>query len=311
MLAPSEIEAIAGLPINRDESAPQVGQTWAWRSGDGSLVGVTVLQWGRRITPPRFGCVKVRFPDGQPEAEGWVRPDRLVSRWAELDSYLAKQTAWERVSAANPAKDSPEEAAAHQVFDLLVPRRVAQIQGQISARGPVLVVHDAQHLARLTGLPESVWAQDPAGFRQSDGSTVASWTATYSVAQAVARRNSEVLLKSLDADEAHARYEAVNGIWVYESRSEGARLVASPREAEENDLSRSSGKPMRDILRQWCEGAQDLLDTNQLEIARRDLVAVRKAAWRAVQSMNRAGLTGPAEQLAHVLMRHAARGASQ
>lgn len=108
MLAPSEIEAIAGLPINRDESAPQVGQTWAWRSGDGSLVGVTVLQWGRRITPPRFGCVKVRFPDGQPEAEGWVRPDRLVSRWEELDSYLAKQAAWERVSAANPRRTAPK-----------------------------------------------------------------------------------------------------------------------------------------------------------------------------------------------------------
>lgn len=271
---------------------------------------MTVLQWGRRKIPPRFGCVKVRFPEGQPEAEGWVRPDRLVSRWEELDSYLAKQAAWERVSETNPPKDSPEEAAAHQVFDQLVPRRVAQIQGQISARGPVLVVHDSQQLAILTGLSESLWAQDPDGFRQSDGSTIASWTATYSVAQAVARRNSEALLKSVDADEEHARYQAVNGIWVYESRSEGARLVVSPREAQENDLSRSSGKPMRDILRQWCEGAQDLLDTDPLETARRDLVAVREVAWRAVRAMNRAGLTGSAEQLAHVLTRHPAEVAS-
>lgn len=294
-----DIEPIDGLPANRGAQDPHVGEVWAWRAGTGSMIGVTVLQWGLRRTSPRVAFVKVRFPDDRLPAEGWLAPCRLVSRWEDLSAYLEMQAQWELVTADNPPKDSAEEFAARTVFAELIPTRVADIDG--SSRGPILYVHDSVRMSRLTGLHEEVWAQSPSGFQLPGGPNIAPWPVTLRVAQEVARRDPQPLLQIVDAAAEQAQWEAANGRWTDWVRGQTPRMLTNPRDAEDDDLRLPYGKPMRDILRTWCATEPCGPRGGPLATARSDLVAIRQAAWQAVAAMTSAGLAEPAERLACAL----------
>lgn len=299
LLSAVDIEPIDGLPGTRGANDPQVGEVWAWRSGTGSMIGVTVLQWGVRRTPPRHAYVKVQFPDERLPSEGWLTPSRLVSRWEDLGAYLMMQAKWDAVTADNPPKDSSEEAAARTVFDELIPARVAEMEG--SSRGPILYVYESVRLAQLSGLDEAVWTQYRGGFQLAGGPNVAPWPATLRVAQEVAKRDPQPLLQIVDAEEERVQLEAANGRWTDWARGQTPRMWMSPRDAEEEDLRVPYGKPMRDILRTWC-GTEPCGALGGLHAAARsNLVAVHEAAWQAVAAMSSAGLGGPAERLASAL----------
>ena len=300
MLREVDIEPIDGLPGNRGAEDPQVGETWAWRSGSGPIVAVVVVQWGLRRARPRTAVVKVRFPDQRMPSEGWIQPSRLLSRWDHLSAYLALKEQWDRVSAPNPPKDSSEEHAAHVVFDQLIPGRVAEMDGQ-PIHGPVLYVYDSKRLAELTGLEEAVWGKCSTGFQLPGGPFVAPWPVTLLVAQEAAKRDPAPVLDVLALWDDDARAEAINGRWTEPARGMTPTMMFAPREAEEDDLSWPGGRPMRDLLRVWCGSDLAVPRANLLSAARSDLVNIRKAAWRAVAAMSAAGLTGPAEQLTYAL----------
>lgn len=299
MIRDVDIEPLEGLPANRGAGDPQVGEIWAWRSGNGPIVGVAVLQWGLRRATPRTAVVKVRFPDQQLCSEGWVQPSRLLSRWDELSAYQALQAQWDRVSASNPSTDSIEEHAAYVVFGQLIPARVAEV-GSEPGRGPLLYVHDSKRLAELTGLQEGVWAGCPNGFQMPGGPFIAPWTVTLLVAQEAAKRDPMPVMDLVAIWEEDAREEATNGRWTVPP--DGIPTLArDPRDAEEDDLSWPGGRPMREALRRWCDSDQAVPRGDLLSAARSDLVRIRKAAWQAVTAMTAAGLAGPAETLINAL----------
>lgn len=258
----------------------ETGERWAYRArGIDPLVEVDVLKIGTN-KPAR---VLVRFTDEAFEGrEEWVPPNRLKVRWTEVESFLAQEEMWARVTASSPNHDDHVLGAAEVVFDELIPRDIAELD----YRCAVLRTKNLDGLVSLVNIDSREITERAESFiEHEDQAWIAPFEAALLVATTAAKMNSETILRWVDQHEREARHEAIHGHHYPSSKGQDS-FHFEPDHCREYD--EKEDRPVREILRGWC-GAQAIDRFDELAALRIEVRRIGDIAAEAIRALGEAG----------------------
>lgn len=256
------------------------GDRWAYRArGIDALVEVQVLKIGTN-KPAR---VLVRFKDEACEGrEEWVPPSRLKVRWNEVESFLAQEEKWDRVTASSPNHDNHVLVAVGVVFDELIPSELAELD----YRYAVLRTRNLEGLVSLVKIDSVEITERAESFIDyEDQAWIAPFEAALLVATTAAKMESATILRWVDKREQEARYEAIHGRH-YPSRKGRDSFHVQPERCREYD--ELEDRPVREILRGWC-GSQAIDRFDELAALRIEVRRIGDIATEAIRALDDAG----------------------
>jgi hypothetical protein len=264
-----------------------VGEDWAYREkARERAVRVRVT----RIGTTRPIRVRVRFVDDAFEGrEDWVPPTRLKVPWSEVERWQAREDKWDSVCDACDVYDTPIYWAAEHVFDAM-PDIGVQLGYQRGDAG-VLSVIDLDLLCSTYGIETSLVTDHPLSFVDDDGTQVAPWELTVTVAQHVAPQLADVILTEVAKSEAKHLHRAMYG--EHYTRFDGGSGYFSPEDCIEMD---ARWQPSYDIARQWC-GVDAVERRDELEALRGEVLRLGRIAEEAISQLEKAGAKREAEAL--------------
>jgi hypothetical protein len=274
--------------VGKATREPLVGEAWAYRArSTDPLVQVVVLRMGVK-TPQR---VLIRFVDDEFEGQrDWVPPARLKVLWREVEPFVDREARWDRVLAASPPLDSPEEMAVSVVFDVLIDPALAALG--FSATNGTITVADVEGLAAYLDLGPDELRADLSCFEE-DGNLIAPWPTTCLVAKRAAERDPEAVLRHVEREEAEARRDAIYGR-DYPGRGKNGRWSVTPEICAQVD--EEHGRPIRAILRDWC-GAEAVGVRSELGDLRKEVLRLTKLVESSVEALRQAGARREAERI--------------
>jgi hypothetical protein len=234
--------------------------------------------------------VLVRFEE--PSAEGreeWVPPVRLKAPWSDVEEFRAREARWKAVQDLSPHWEDVQVRVADTACELLVEWEVAHID----YKDAHLSVPDPARLAHLAGVDPAYVTSHPAGFVTEDGVTIVPWPVAVEIVKRLVARNPDRILQEVFKGEAKARYEAIHGHHL--SNSRGRELVyVEPERAVEFDQEYRA--PRRKILREWAGDAVERWD--ELVELRKEIKRVGEVAEAAIDALRRLGHGREAGRLA-------------
>jgi|HubBroStandDraft_1064217.scaffolds.fasta_scaffold91012_2 hypothetical protein len=263
----------------------QVGEEWAYREkARNPAVRVEVVRVGTS-RPPR---VRVRFLGEEFEGrEDWIPPNRLKVLWSDATAWQARENRWDAVrEASNHVEDTPEYWAVSAVFDAVGDDLLDDGYG---ASAGVLIIPNPEALVAKVGIGREQLLDDPLAFVDDDGTLVAPWVVTLSLAQQLAPRFAEQILDEVARSEARQAQEAIYG------KDYGGRnpWYVSPEICAE---TAEKWQPSYDLLREWC-GATAVDRHDELLALRAEILRVGQVAERAIRELEATGHDRVAKQL--------------
>jgi hypothetical protein len=219
-----------------------VGEEWAYRvRDDGPSERVRIVAIVPKETTARLDVLFLDDPDGRVEN---VPGSRLRVPWCEVVRYDSVMANWARID--DYQLDSTEEACVEEVFELLIPKDVAELGW--SPVSCATIVRDAAGLMTLIHLPMEQMLESITWFEHSDG-TMLSPRGTLLVAEALCRANPLPVLDLVAEQEATARHKCKHS-------ADGVNPLTREKERslpeEEYDTYRRFDRPRFELLRQWC-----------------------------------------------------------
>jgi hypothetical protein len=259
--------------------AVEIDTVWAYRarSTDDAVVPVRLLKEGTK-KPAR---VLVRFED--PAAEGreeWVPPVRLKVRWSDVAGFLAREARWKAVRDLSPHSEDAQVRAAETACEFLVEWEVAHID----YKDAHLSVSDPARLAELAGVDPAYVTSHPAGFVTEEGVTIVPWPVAVEIVKRLVARNPDPILQEVTTGEAKARYEAIHGEHLRNSRGREVAYIEPERAVE---FDQEYDAPRRKILREWAGDAVERWD--ELIELRKEVKRVGDVAEKAIDALRRHG----------------------
>lgn len=200
-----------------------------------------------------------------------VLGNRLRGHWSDVDEYDLTMANWE--SLEDFKVTDVEESAIETVFELLVPESVATWEWKPIHF--VTIVHAAEALMKVTGVPTPKLIADIAWFEQ-DGETMLSPEGTLLIAELACRRNPMPILEWVIEEEKVKREQC--------KRGGKSRLVRGSQDITtspewEYELYLKYSRPLHELLRQWCGhravSFQEHLDAAEAESRRLDVIVTR------------------------------------
>lgn len=278
-------ESESAIDQDGGASEPLVGRTFAYRArAIDELTPVLVLKEGTK-KPAR---VLVQFVDpGMEGREDWVPPGRLKVLWDGVDAFRADEARWSAVHALAPRGSSPEEEAAEEVAELLIPEEVGVLW-----RG-YLRVDDVKALAEIAGTDEAFVGSHPQGFTTDESSLIVPWPLALEIVKKALLLDPDPILSRVMQEEAKARYEAIHGHHFRTTRGSGGFLP--PEDCAEYDADSPYGAPKRALLREWAGKRSDRWD--ELIELRKEIKRVGDVAEAAIAALRAHGQAAAAERL--------------
>jgi len=266
----------------------EIGERWAYRArGIDPVVEVEVLRQGTQ-KPAR---VLVRFTDDAFEGrEEWVPPARLKVPWTDAPAYEARLQRWEAVDTHPGLRSSPEEYAIDEVFEHLIDDSLATP----GYRPGVTAIENVSGLAAFLRIDESELRAEPESFEE-DGSLIVPWATTERIVRRACELYPEAVLREVDKDEAKAAEEAMHGRSYARSRGNEPWYVAAERVAEW-DATEPYGRPMRDLLREWC-GVAAVERQDEIKALRSEVERLDRLVSGAIGTLRAHGLHAQADTL--------------
>lgn len=246
-----------------------------------------------RVGTRRPARVLVRFVAAEQEGrEDWVPPARLKTPWSDVGAWMAREQRWEAVrDVSAQVQDSDEERAASLVMEWTPHCDFASL-GYNRTAG-ILTITDLDRLVAETDLDRDDVTGHPLAFTDDDGFVVP-WEVTLRVAQGLARRHAEHLLRELEQDEKRRRQEAT---WGYTVGRGDAAIHISP---ETIAAVEAEYEPSRDVLRSWC-GREARERVDELAALREEVLRLGQLVEHAVRALRTVGATREAKDLERAL----------
>jgi hypothetical protein len=225
-----------------DPSRFVVGDEWAYRLRDDSASErVRILTVTPKKASARIDVVFVDDPDGRVDN---VAGTRLRVPWREVAAFDALMANWQRIG--DLELDSTEEACVEDVFRLLIPEEVAELeQSPVSC---ATFVRDSVRLSEIIRVPaEEILAA--VEWFEHHGGTMLSPAGTLLVAEAACRANPKPVLDLVMQEETEARHKCKHGSERVSGRT-GEKKTTLPE--DEYEWYRRWDRPHHELLRQWC-----------------------------------------------------------
>lgn len=251
----------------------EIGDEYIYRVRDfAPSQRVRILDIQRKKTTSR---VDIEFLDGDQQGTCENVPGaRLKGLWAQVETYDWWWANWARLNEDdfNPSDDIMLLAVA-QVFSLLIPDEVAEIEGQpfrdhIEVRDPaVLEATLGTSIEEVTGA---------VSWFEADGTVYLSPAAGELVAELACRQNPKPILELVIQEEAEQRELCKRGRTYQAYDGSGERF--SPPEQEYSSYRRRV-RPRHELLRQWCGyravNFHERLTAAEAEVERLDILVAR------------------------------------
>ncbi len=281
----------SGLRLSEDGGVPykaptvQIGEEWAYREKARTpAVRIEIV----RVGTARPRRVRVRFLDEEFEGrEEWIPPNRLKVPWSDVTGWQARECRWEAVrDASSHVADTPEYWAVSAVFEAVGDDLLGDGYGAIAG---VLIIPDPDALVAKVGVERDPLLDHPLAFVDDDGTLVAPWAVTLSLAQQLAPRFAEQILDDVVRSEARQAQEAIYG------KDYGGRnpWYVSPEICAE---TAQKWQPSYALLREWC-GAAAADRHEELLALRAEILRVGQVAERAIRELAAAGRDRVAKEL--------------
>ncbi|MEU8180271.1 hypothetical protein AB0B86_05770 [Micromonospora sp. NPDC049047] len=225
-----------------DSSRFVVGDEWAYRARDNAVSErVRILA----VTPKKNSArLDVAFIDDPATRTENVTGNRLRVPWDEVAAYDELMANWHRIDDRN--LDNTEEACVEQVYQLLIPEDVAEMEW--SPVSCATTVHDATRLAEITHRPIEEILVGVEWF-DLNASKMVSPAGTLLLAELACRANPTPVLNIIMEEEAACRRKCKHG-------SEELNVLTREKEWSspewEYDKYRRWNRPQHELLRQWC-----------------------------------------------------------
>ncbi|GAA2493854.1 hypothetical protein [Winogradskya humida] len=266
-----------------DASQYVVGDEWAYRLRDTAPSERVRI---KAVTPKKTtASVEVEFPDDGHRVQT-VPSTRLKTRWADVETYDAKQAAWQRI--ADFELDSVEQSAVSTVYSALIPEEVAELDWRPVENATI--IKDRTALTEILQVPVDEILARAQSFTSDDG-TIVSPAGTVLIAEVACRAHSHTILEHVIEEEAEARHKCKHG---------GPHPFRKGEESSpewEYQWYRKYVRPEHELLRQWCGhravAAHERLTAAEAENHRLDLLVVQ-----LIKALDLAGETAHAEQFA-------------
>ncbi len=251
----------------------EIGDEYIYRVRDfAPSQRVRILDIQRKRTTSR---VDIEFLDGDQQGACENVPGaRLKGPWAQVEKYDWWWANWERLNEDdfNPSDDTMLLAVA-QVFKLLIPDEVAEIEGQ-----PLrdhIEVRDSSALEAILGTSIEEVTKTVAWF-QAEGTVYLSPAAGELVAELACRQNPTPILELVVQEESDQRELCKRGR-TYQAY-DGSGEQFSPPEWE-YAYYRRKVRPRHELLRQWCGhravNFHERLTAAEAEVERLDILVAR------------------------------------
>ena len=260
--------------VPRDLSELEVGQRWVYRQKQTEPVTcVEVLRLGA-AKPPR---VQIRFVDDEFEGRlEWVPPGRLKVLWADVDTWCLNEERWTALrKSCDYFRDSPEGNALMMVRDYLSDWNLGVTHYNDDG---VMIIPDVAAIAADLDLDCDFISGDAVSFVDDEGDLIVPWRVTRVIVERLVRKNADIVLPKVEADEQkarkHNRWGCVSG-----------GTFIEPEICAEVDQVHA---PARELIRQWCgAGAQERYD--ELAALRIEVVRLGRMVERAISAVRTAG----------------------
>lgn len=242
------------------------GEEWIYRLKDNSnSERVRILAIQPKKTSSR---VDIEFLDDGGRTEN-VPGARLRRPWGEVVAYDELMANWQRIEFD---LTEPEESAASEVFEALVPENIATCEW--SPVRYATAIHDEAGLEQLIELGLDDLLDGVASF-DHDGVLMVSPEGTLRIAEVVCARRPAEVLAWVMTEERDIREKCKRGRPT--QTSTGHATTTSPEWEYEWYLK--SDKPRHELLRQWCGHRavtfHERLTAAEAEVRRLDIIVAR------------------------------------
>ena len=266
------------------------GEHWAYRArGIDPLVEVEVKRLGTQ-KPAR---VLVHFVGNDVEGrEEWVPPARLKVPWHDVEEFRAREARWEAIDTHPGLRGAREEYALDEVMGKLIGESLA---AQHRRHPGVTSIVDVSGLARLLQLDEAVLRAQSVAFEE-DGALFVPWATTELIARRACELFAEPILREVEEQEKKARRDSMHGETITSSGRNAHSFFIKPEQAAKWDAEEAYGKPMRDLLREWCGHAAGERH-EELGALREEVARVGELLLEAIRVLRKAGIQDEADSL--------------
>ena len=269
------------------------GEAWAYRARTADpLVEVKIVRIGSR----RPARILARFV--APEFEGredWIPPARLKVPWTQAAEFTARERRWTAIGNVAQIDRTPEHHASSWVFSELIDPSLASTDANKHAG--VSRIHDVAGLCEALGEPPGRLREGPLSFVE-DGHLIVPWPTTEFIAQTVVRRNPDLVLRHVTAEQTAYSRKMTHGVFFPATQLDRGGHADGGYYARK--LDDPQNRPCWQLLRRWC-GANAVERHDELEELRREVTRLSDLVQTAVEDLRAAGRRREAQLLAAAL----------